>query len=74
MARTRRVDTNGPGIRRVGRGLGFSYHEEDGALISDRATLERIRSLAVPAGLERRLDLPAPPWSRPGDGLRRRRA
>lgn len=48
MARTRRVDTNGPGIRRVGRGLGFSYQEEDGARISDRATLDRIRALAVP--------------------------
>ena len=48
MARTRRVDINGPGIRRVKRGLGFSYHEEDGAPITDKATLERIRSLAVP--------------------------
>jgi DNA topoisomerase-1 len=48
MARTRRVDTNGPGIRRVKRGAGFSYHEEDGARISDKATLERIRALAIP--------------------------
>jgi DNA topoisomerase-1 len=48
MARTRRVDTNGPGITRVKRGLGFSYHEEDGAPISDKATLERIRALAIP--------------------------
>ena len=48
MARTRRVDTNGPGITRVKRGLGFSYHEEDGTTISDKATLERIRGLAVP--------------------------
>ena len=48
MARTRRVDTNTPGIRRVKRGVGFSYHEEDGERISDRATLERIRSLAIP--------------------------
>jgi DNA topoisomerase-1 len=48
VARTRRVDINGPGIRRVKRGLGFSYHEEDGAAITDKATLDRIRSLAVP--------------------------
>jgi DNA topoisomerase IB len=48
MPRTKRVDTTGPGIHRVGRGTGFSYHEEDGELISDRATLERIRSLAIP--------------------------
>jgi DNA topoisomerase I len=48
MARTRRVDTNGPGITRVKRGLGFSYHEENGTTISDKATLERIRALAIP--------------------------
>ena len=48
MARTRRVDTSTPGIRRVGRGLGFSYHEEDGQAITDKATLDRIRSLAIP--------------------------
>ena len=48
MARTRRVDTNGPGITRVKRGAGFSYHEEDGTKISDKATLERIRALAIP--------------------------
>ncbi len=48
MARTRRVDTSSPGIRRVKRGLGFSYHEEEGETISDQETLERIRSLAIP--------------------------
>ena len=48
MARTRRADTTGPGIRRVARGLGFSFHEEDGERISDNATLERIRALAIP--------------------------
>jgi DNA topoisomerase IB len=48
MARTRRVDTSGPGIRRVKRGLGFSYQEEDGETISDKATLERIRAMAIP--------------------------
>ena len=48
MARTRRVDTSAPGIRRVGRGLGFSFHEADGAPITDKDTLDRIRSLAIP--------------------------
>jgi len=48
MPRTRRVDTSGPGVRRLRRGAGFSYHEEDGERISDQATLERIRSLAIP--------------------------
>ena len=48
MARTRRVDTNGPGIVRRRRGGGWSYHEEDGELISDQETIERIKSLAIP--------------------------
>jgi DNA topoisomerase IB len=48
MARTRRVDTSGPGIRRVKRGLGFSFQEEDGETITDKATLERIRAMAIP--------------------------
>ncbi|MFN8150837.1 MAG: DNA topoisomerase IB [Solirubrobacterales bacterium] len=48
MARTRRVDTNRPGITRKGRGKGFSYHEEDGTRITDKETLDRIRSLAIP--------------------------
>src|SRR5690242_17857822 len=48
MARTRRVDTSGPGIRRVKRGLGFSFQEEDGETISDKATLDRIKGMAIP--------------------------
>jgi DNA topoisomerase I len=48
MPRTRRVDCTGPGIRRRRRGRGFSFHEEDGEPITDRATLERVRGLAVP--------------------------
>lgn len=37
-----------PGITRVGRGRGFSYHKPDGSLIRDRKTLDRIRALAIP--------------------------
>ena len=48
MARTRRADCSGPGIRRRRRGRGFSFHEEDGELITDEETLERVRGLAVP--------------------------
>jgi DNA topoisomerase I len=48
MPRTRRVDCSGPGIRRRRRGRGFSFHEEDGERITDEATLERIRTLAIP--------------------------
>ena len=48
MPRLRRADCSGPGLRRVGRGRGFSYHEEDGELINDAETLERIRELAIP--------------------------
>jgi DNA topoisomerase-1 len=37
-----------PGISRRRSGRGFSYRDPDGATIRDRATLARIRSLAVP--------------------------
>src|SRR5436190_24176655 len=37
-----------PGIRRVRRGRGFSYVEEDGTPITDPDVLERIRALAIP--------------------------
>jgi DNA topoisomerase IB len=48
MPRLRRVDSSEPGIRRVRRGRGFSYEEEDGTRIEDRETLERIRELVIP--------------------------
>ncbi len=48
MPRTRRVDCSGPGIHRTRRGGGFSFHEQDGELITDEATLERVRALAIP--------------------------
>lgn len=37
-----------PGIRRVRRGMGFSYRDADGARVSDEAQLQRIRALAIP--------------------------
>jgi len=48
MARLKRVDCAAPGIRRVRRGRGFSYEEEDGSRIGDREVLERIKELAIP--------------------------
>jgi DNA topoisomerase I len=48
MPRLRRVDCSSPGIRRVRRGRGFSYQEEDGTPIDDRETIERIRELVIP--------------------------
>src|SRR5919201_204091 len=52
MSRLRRVDCSGPGIRRVRRGRGFSYVEDDGTTISDREVLDRIRALAIPPAWE----------------------
>jgi DNA topoisomerase-1 len=37
-----------PGISRRRAGRGFSYRDPDGSLVRDRATLERIRRLAIP--------------------------
>ena len=48
MPRLRRVDSSDPGIRRVRRGPGFSYEEEDGTTIRDREVVDRIRELAIP--------------------------
>ncbi|MDX6623893.1 MAG: topoisomerase [Solirubrobacterales bacterium] len=46
--RLRRSDCAGAGIRRIGRGRGFSYEDGAGARIDDEETLARIRALAVP--------------------------
>jgi DNA topoisomerase-1 len=48
MARLRRVDCSGPGIRRRRRGKGFEYLDEDGRRISAPSVVERIRELAIP--------------------------
>jgi DNA topoisomerase-1 len=42
------VSDDAPGIQRVRRGRGFAYRDASGAWLRDRATLQRIRSLAVP--------------------------
>jgi DNA topoisomerase I len=48
MPRLRRTDCTGPGIRRVRRGRGFSYVEEDGTRVDDPEVIERITELAIP--------------------------
>ncbi|MBB4663567.1 DNA topoisomerase IB [Conexibacter arvalis] len=48
MTRTRRVDCSSPGITRLRRGRGFRYVGSDGEPISDEATIDRIRALAIP--------------------------
>lgn len=47
-----RSDPEQPGIRRVKRGRGFSYHDATGELIADEEELERIRGLAIPPAWE----------------------
>ena len=44
----RYVSDQSPGIRRRRRGRGWTYTAPDGRAISDRATLRRLRALAVP--------------------------
>ena len=48
MPRLRRSSCEERGLRRRGAGKGFTYHDADGKRITDRATLERIGSLALP--------------------------
>jgi DNA topoisomerase IB len=52
MARLRRVDCSGTGIKRRRRGKGFEYLDEDGRRIAEPAVLERIRELAIPPAWE----------------------
>jgi DNA topoisomerase-1 len=52
VARLRRVDCSGPGIRRRRRGKGFEYLDEDGRRIAETAVLDRIRGLAIPPAWE----------------------
>ncbi len=46
--RLRRSVVRGPGLRRVRRGRGFSYHQHDEKAVTDEATLQRIKDLVIP--------------------------
>lgn len=46
--RLRRSVINGPGIHRVRRGKGFSYHDDDGQTVTEKKTLDRIEALVIP--------------------------
>ena len=46
--RLRRSDPSRPGLRRVRRGRGFSYHAADGARIDDPDEILRVNELAIP--------------------------
>jgi DNA topoisomerase I len=46
--RLRRSSPSGPGYTRRRRGKGFTYHDQTGAIITDRAELDRIRALVIP--------------------------
>jgi DNA topoisomerase I len=48
VARLKRVDCSGPGIRRRRRGKGFEYLDEDGRRITEPSVIARIRELAIP--------------------------
>jgi DNA topoisomerase I len=47
-ARLRYVDAGSPGITRLRAGRGFTYRDADGRSVTDKATLQRIRSLVLP--------------------------
>jgi DNA topoisomerase IB len=52
MARLKRADCSGPGIRRRRRGKGFEYLDDDGRRVTEPSVLERIRELAIPPAWE----------------------
>lgn len=46
--RLRRSVVDGPGLRRVRRGRGFGYRDDDGDTVTDSTTLQRIEGLVIP--------------------------
>jgi DNA topoisomerase IB len=48
MARLKRTDCSGPGIRRRRRGKGFEYLDDEGRRITEPSVLQRIQELAIP--------------------------
>ncbi|QRY42877.1 DNA topoisomerase IB [Mycolicibacterium boenickei] len=46
--RLRHSVVDGPGLRRIRRGRGFGYRDEDGVAIADSTTLQRIEDLVIP--------------------------
>ena len=52
MARLKRVDCSGSGIRRRRRGKGFEYLDDAGKRITEPSVIERIRELAIPPAWE----------------------
>lgn len=48
MSALRHSSDDGPGIRRVRHGRGFSYRWPDGRVVADPRTVARIRALAIP--------------------------
>jgi len=46
--RLRRSVVDGPGIKRIRRGRGFSYQRPDGQAVTDRKVLQRIDDLVIP--------------------------
>ena len=51
-ARLRYVSDRQPGIRRIRTDQGFVYKNPDGSVVSDEATIARIRKLAIPPAYE----------------------
>jgi DNA topoisomerase I len=52
VARLRRIDCSGPGIRRRRRGKGFEYLDADGRRVTEPSVIERIRELGIPPAWE----------------------
>ena len=48
MARLRRADCSGPGIRREKRGKGFTYLDDEGNRVAEPEVISRIHELVIP--------------------------
>src|ERR687893_927721 len=52
MARLKKVDCSGPGIRRRRRGKGFEYLDDGGRRVTGPSVIQRIQELAIPPAWE----------------------
>ena len=68
VAGLNRSDPRGLGLTRVRAGDAVTYLDVGGAVITDSPTLARIRALAIPQGLDGRLDLARSAGPYPGHG------
>ena len=66
----RYVSDAAPGYRRKRTGTSFSYYDKDGARITNKDVVRRIKAIGIPPAYEFGMDLPLAQRPYPGDWAR----